>query len=496
MDLSSFVAPPLPHRYSAMNYKSGMLPSFVALTKKTRTYRAGRPVRDRNKVRYPELNTRGWACVTGITSQSELLDLARSIGRPVASPTGELVKQLTPTPQAHARRGTLSHTYATGSFPLHTDTAFWPVPSKYIVLRARGDIRRPTTILTFVDLFRKGASDLRALAERSIWLMRAPSKNSYCSMRFHHGDATGWTGDSQNGVTAYETCSGTYVDVSDYFFNSWSTANAAIATVNGTAVHHGVGVGSTTSHAHAYISSGYNRPCPSVYRSPSGGANVTPKVVQGNRTHVYIGSDSTVIQNNALFSQGTPSGGTYTWSTPDSTTSFDNVHAQDPHVKATNYTGKTNDTQLTVNYSFNGVAATPASIMVTKLIFERLCCDSVIQVNSYNGPTQYGHIFQASYNVIANPGSVQVADASGVSTSEQVTQTSSNYPLNPHTGAGALTQNSQLLDTLSLLNSTPIPSDVQIVDSQNWFVGGFYVRNNTLTYRATGVTVTNNGPTS
>ena len=140
--------------------------------------------------------------------------------------------------------------------------------------------------------------------------------------------------------------------------------------------------------------------------------------------------------------------------------------------------------------------------MVTKLIFERLCCDSVVQVASYNGQTYngqttYGYIFQASYNVIANPGSVQVSDASGVSTNEQVTQTGGSTNLVPNIGQGALTSTSQLLDyPISILSNSPLPSNLNIVDSQNLFVGGFYVRNNTLTWTSTGVTVTNNGPTS
>jgi hypothetical protein len=209
---------------------------------------------------------------------------------------------------------------------------------------------------------------------------------------------------------------------------------------------------------------------------------------------VYIGQDPTVVQINALFSQGTPSGGTYNWSTPDTTTSFDNVNAQDVHVKATNWTGGTNDTKIAVDYTYNGVAATQASVMVTKRIFKYLAGDSLLQLATYNGPDQYGYVFSMTYNVYANPGGQQVTNGSGVSTTEQVTQTSSNYPANPHTGAGALTNNSQLVDILSLLNSTPIPSYVQIVDDQKWFVGGIYVRDNTLTYGATSPTVQNNGP--
>ena len=282
-------------------------------------------------------------------------------------------------------------------------------------------------------------------------------------------------------------------------FSVWGSDNTSIAQVTrGQAT--GVGVGTTTGFANGSVPT---TPCPcsccAKAAAPTVTINVIPTVaIQGNPTYVYIGQDPTVVQINALFSQGTPSGGTYTWSTPDSSTSFDNVHAQDVHVQATSYTGKTQDTQIVVNYSYNNEAATPASVWVTKRIFERLCCDSVIQVASYNGPTNYGYTFQASYNVIANPGSVQVTNASGVSTNEQVTQTYSNAGnITPNIGQGALTANSQLLDyPMSIISNSPLPSGLSIVDSQNLFVGGIYVRNNTLSWSSTGVTVTNNGPTS
>src|SRR5438552_3631395 len=146
---------------------------------------------------YGELEARGWTCVGGITGRSELLELARSVGKPVPSPTGELIKELSPVLQPDGRKGTLSDTYAGGKFPLHTDTAFWPIPSRYILLRVRGDIRRCTTILTFTDLFRGGPDIMRTLASESVWLARTRSRSAYCSMRFRCGDAVGWRYDPQ-----------------------------------------------------------------------------------------------------------------------------------------------------------------------------------------------------------------------------------------------------------------------------------------------------------
>ncbi len=308
-------------------------------------------------------------------------------------------------------------------------------------------------------------------------------------------------------VQAINSCSNRLTTVTSDF-PSWWTDNSSIATATGRQIN-GVAVGTTNHNAQSQLmywgdkedSGGGD--CPLDRPVVSAPTNVTPKVImQDPPTHVYVGQDSSIVQINAVFSQGSPNGGTYTWSTPDTTTSFDNAHAQDAHVTATNWTGGTNDTRIAVDYAYNGVAAAQATVMVTKRIFERLCCDSVVQVASYNGqiyngqPT-WGYIFQASYYVIANPGNVQVADAGGVSTKEQVTVTSSNVNIVPNTGQGSLTVNSQLVDyPMSILSNASLPSGLNIVESQDWFVGSLYVRNNSLTWTSTGLTVTNNGPTN
>jgi hypothetical protein len=94
--------------------------------------------------------------------------------------------------------------------------------------------------------------------------------------------------------------------------------------------------------------------------------------------------------------------------------------------------------------------------------------------------------------------SANVAEPSArVSTYENVTQISANYTYTPTHGQGSLNANSQVVDTpLGLVSNAPLPSNLSIVDSQDIGVGGIYVRNNTLSFTATGLTVTNNGPRS
>jgi hypothetical protein len=61
------------------------------------------------------------------------------------------------------------------------------------------------------------------------------------------------------------------------------------------------------------------------------------------------------------------------------------------------------------------------------------------------------------------------------------------------TGPGALDQNLQIQDHILYCSNSPLPCS--ITSTQTISVGGFQVRNNTLTFTSTGVTYTSNGPT-
>ena len=76
-----------------------------------------------------EVEQRGWTHIEGIDNEASLLALAKSIGRPLRNATGEFVMELRILPCSEGAPKTLSATFGTGGFPLHTDTAFWAVPA-------------------------------------------------------------------------------------------------------------------------------------------------------------------------------------------------------------------------------------------------------------------------------------------------------------------------------------------------------------------------------
>jgi hypothetical protein len=78
-----------------------------------------------------------------------------------------------------------------------------------------------------------------------------------------------------DGVQAYDTCSNVWDDVSTAFYNNWSSASTAIATVDYYGNHTGVATGSTTSQTYGQLQSNVvTRLCPILAKYPSGGVNV------------------------------------------------------------------------------------------------------------------------------------------------------------------------------------------------------------------------------
>jgi hypothetical protein len=125
------------------------------------------------------LDADGWLTVEGVDGPSAMMDLAHILGVPLPCPTGDVIKRIRIKSYSEARKGTLSAQFGTGEFPLHTDTAFWSIPARFLILRVSGDIRRPTTVLPFQKLINRGLLD-RNLMKRSVWTLRTPSKADYC----------------------------------------------------------------------------------------------------------------------------------------------------------------------------------------------------------------------------------------------------------------------------------------------------------------------------
>ena len=110
-------------------------------------------------------------------------------------------------------------------------------------------------------------------------------------------------------VQALDTCSGSWIDITTDFDNTWSTANQAVATVDAYGTHTGVAVGSTTTQASAEEQiwvRGFT--CPIRPVTPSGGDNVTPtpSVSFSSISGVAVGQTATTTATVTPSNNSTP----------------------------------------------------------------------------------------------------------------------------------------------------------------------------------------------
>ena len=129
-----------------------------------------------------ELEYKGWATIPGIRDEQSLMALAHELGTPLPNPTGQKISQLRIQARAAARPNTLSAKFGTGAFPLHTDTAFWLVPARFLVMRVIGDNRRSTLVCPFHGLTNLAGENFPAVVRESIWTVRLSGTLVYTPM--------------------------------------------------------------------------------------------------------------------------------------------------------------------------------------------------------------------------------------------------------------------------------------------------------------------------
>lgn len=132
------------------------------------------------------LNEQGWVELQVALNddlERSLLALAGTLGDVVPSrPRSGLIDRLRPASVESTRLPSLSRRYGTGAFPLHTDTAHWPTPARYILVGCLhpGRKSRATLLIRFQSL----PFDLRedVLLRSGVFLVRNGSASFYSNI--------------------------------------------------------------------------------------------------------------------------------------------------------------------------------------------------------------------------------------------------------------------------------------------------------------------------
>jgi hypothetical protein len=134
-----------------------------------------------------DLRETGWFFErSGITSSDQLakrlLQIATAIGTPMTGAHNNLIEVVRPRHRGVGKPITLSGKFGLEAFPLHCDTAHWPVPSRYLLLACqnRGVVGTETLLLDTSSLPLTEAEI--ELAKSELFHVRNGRKSFYSSI--------------------------------------------------------------------------------------------------------------------------------------------------------------------------------------------------------------------------------------------------------------------------------------------------------------------------
>ena len=158
----------------------------------------------------------GWIEITEINTIKDAMNLAMQCGKIVPHPCGKLIKKLSPKNKKNGIKNTLSWIHGYSEFPLHTDTAYWTVPVRFVLLTTYNSNSVETTILKTRKLIEKLDFQTINNMKKSIFLTKSPYGSFYSSFEFKQ--------DSESGFRFDASCMKPYNKYSEKFFEDFISA--------------------------------------------------------------------------------------------------------------------------------------------------------------------------------------------------------------------------------------------------------------------------------
>lgn len=126
----------------------------------------------------------GFLEIGEISSKNELLRLASSIGKIIPHPNGEKLYSLSPSAGKKSVKGTFSNKFGLSEFPLHSDTAFWSQPPRYIVMGMIGVSSCNTQLIAWSEIFSLLSAQAKIYANSATYLIDTIEGKKYASLLF------------------------------------------------------------------------------------------------------------------------------------------------------------------------------------------------------------------------------------------------------------------------------------------------------------------------
>ena len=121
---------------------------------------------------FESLKMKGLVEVEGVSNEQDIVDLAISLGQLRTHPNGERIYTLKPSDGEQSLDGTFSRVHGYSAFPIHTDTAFWSLPARYIIMAMKATSECGTSFLSLAMQREDFKKEIYELAKKSVFILK------------------------------------------------------------------------------------------------------------------------------------------------------------------------------------------------------------------------------------------------------------------------------------------------------------------------------------
>lgn len=139
-------------------------------------------MRNTTEISNIELLINGWTLFTHDTKDDALIFLANKIGSIYPDNNGNIVQYLKPKDKGQGIKSSFSFNHGFGEFPYHTDTAFWEIPARLILMTSEMKSECDTILIDIKRLLDNLTSDQLTIFYNSVFTLKTPNEIKFVSV--------------------------------------------------------------------------------------------------------------------------------------------------------------------------------------------------------------------------------------------------------------------------------------------------------------------------
>ena len=167
-------------------------------------------------------------------SVESFLSLAKSLGEIIPHPNGEVYDVIIANDGVNAKTGSFSQNFGFAEFPLHTDTAFWAIPARFLIMWSPEASTTSTTILSWRDIVDAFSESEKKIINDAIFKVHTYESVNYRGLKFSSPLGNGFRFDP-NIMTPANEQGGKFIEIFHEVIRgmnlinfNWSGSNALV----------------------------------------------------------------------------------------------------------------------------------------------------------------------------------------------------------------------------------------------------------------------------